>query len=412
MGGKEPKVLASAFDTYTIVRQVGCGGSGTVFEVKDSDGKRLALKLLEASQAPKTKLKRFRNEIQFCLRPGSKYIVQVLDFGKTKEGSLFYVMPLYSSTLRERIKSGIPRSEVLPLYSQILDGVEAAHLLGACHRDLKPENLFYDSQTNGIVLGDFGIAQFKEEDLLTTVNTGSNERLANFAYAAPEQRIPSKAVGQRADIYALGLILNEMYTGQIPQGTGFRQIKDIAPEFGYLDELVEIMVRQQPEQRPESVTKVKEDLIGRGNQFIQFQRLETLRKEVVPESEVNDPLIADPIRVIEKEDYNNGVLTLRLNRQINQEWELCFRKRATSFSANVSSAMISFHRDKAHVRVNDHFLQQGVNFLKEYCLLANEEYAAQVKREHLEEMEKRRSDLRRRIVELENKARILQKITI
>lgn len=74
--------------------------------------------------------------------------------------------------------------------------------------------------------------------------------------------------------------------------------------------------------------------------------------------------------------------------------------------------MISFHRDKAHVRVNDHFLQQGVNFLKEYCLLANEEYAAQVKREHLEEMEKRRSDLRRRIVEQENKARILQKINI
>jgi serine/threonine protein kinase len=103
--------------------------------------------------------------------------------------------------------------------------------------------------------------------------------LANFAYAAPEQRISGKAVGQRADIYALGLILNEMYTGQIPQGTGFRQIKDIAPEFGYLDELVAIMVRQQPEQRPESVTKVKEDLIGRGNQFIQFQRLETLKKE-------------------------------------------------------------------------------------------------------------------------------------
>ena len=69
----------------------------------------------------------------------------------------------------------------------------------------------------------------------------------------------------------------------------------------------------------------KEDLIGRGNQFIQFQRLETLKKKIVPESEVSDPLITDPIRLIEKEDYSNGVLTLRLNRQINQEWELCFR---------------------------------------------------------------------------------------
>jgi serine/threonine protein kinase len=412
MASKEAKVMAGAFDTYSVVHQIGCGGSGTVFEVEDSDGNRLALKLLDGSKVPKTKLKRFRNEIQFCLRPGSKRIVQVFDFGKTEEGSFFYVMPLYSSTLRERIKSGIQRSEVLPLYSQILDGVEAAHLLGAFHRDIKPENFLYDSQTQEVVLADFGIAQFKEEDLLTTVNTGPNERLANFAYAAPEQRLPGNVVDQRADIYALGLILNEMYTGQIPQGTQFRQIKDVPPEFGYLDELVELMVRQLPEQRPESVSKVKKEIIGRGNQFINLKRLETLKREVVPESEINDPLIADPIRVVEKEDYSNGVLTLRLNRPINQKWEVCFSKRATRYSANVSSAMISFHGDKARVRVNDHFLQQGVNFLKEYCVLANEEYAAQVKHEHLEELERRRSDLRRRIAEKETKAKILHKIQI
>jgi serine/threonine protein kinase len=338
--------------------------------------------------------------------------VRVLDYGSSAEGLLFYVMPYYPNNLRERIDSGIEPSEVLALYTQILDGVEAAHLLGACHRDIKPENLLYDSERRIVVLADFGIARFKEEDLHTTVKTGSDERLANFAYAAPEQRLLGKVVDHRADIYALGLILNEMYTGQIPQGTGFRQIKDVAPEFGYLDELVELMVRQQPEERPQSLSKVKEELIGRGNQFIQFQRLETLKNQVVQETEINDPMIADPIRVVEKDDYSNGVLTLRLNKAINQKWEVCFRKRASRFSANVSSAMISFQGDKAHIRTNDHFLQDGVNFLKEYCVLANEEYAAQVGEEHSEELERRRADLRRKITENETKAKVLQRVQI
>jgi serine/threonine protein kinase len=64
MASKEPKVFISAFDAYTVIRPVGSGGSGTVFGIKDSDGLHLALKLLNSSKAPKSKLKRFRNEIQ------------------------------------------------------------------------------------------------------------------------------------------------------------------------------------------------------------------------------------------------------------------------------------------------------------------------------------------------------------
>ncbi len=321
-------------------------------------------------------------------------------------------MPYYSSTLRDRIKTGIQRSEVLPLYDQILSGVEAAHLLGVCHRDIKPENLLYSVETNELVLADFGIARFREEDLHTTVDTGPNERLANFAYAAPEQRSVGRAVDHRADIYALGLVLNEMYTGQIPQGAGFRRIKDVAPEFAYLDGLVEVMIQQQPEQRPASITKVKEELIGRGHQFVELQRLSQMRKEVVPESEINDPLITDPIRLVEKEDYSNGTLTLRLNQAVNDKWVACFRQRATRYSTNVSSAIVSFHRDRVNIIVTEHFLQEGVSFVKEYLPVANEEYAAQVKQEHLKEIERRRAALRSRIAQEEARARILQKVNI
>ncbi len=262
------------------------------------------------------------------------------------------------------------------------------------------------------MLADFGIARFKEDDLLTTVNTGPRERLANFAYAAPEQRVPGQKVEQQADIYPLGLILNEMFTGQIPQGTGFRKIKEVAPEFGYLDDLVEMMLQQQPEQRIQSMTRVKQELIGRGNEFIRLQQLETLRKQVVPETELNDPILSDPIRAVEKQDYSNGVLVLRLNRRVNDVWQQCFRLRATAFSSNVSSAMMSFQDDKVLIRVNDHFVPQAVEFFKQYCAAANEEYVARIKREHQEEIERRRAALRSQVLAEENSARILAKVQL
>lgn len=73
------------------------------------------------------------------------------------------------------------------------------------------------------MLADFRIAHFEEEELLTAVESKQNDRLANFfLYAAPEPRVRNSAVDHRADIFALGLILNGMFTGIAPQGTGFR----------------------------------------------------------------------------------------------------------------------------------------------------------------------------------------------
>jgi hypothetical protein len=404
------RIFRSAFDEYKFIEQRGCGGSGTVFEVQNSAGERLALKTLNAN-VPRTKVSRFKNEIQFCSQPPSNRIVRVLDYGRTDEGSPFYVMPLYSSTLRDRIRNGIAVAEVIPLYSQILDGVEAAHLLRIYHRDIKPENILSDPVT-GLVLADFGIAHFQEDQLLTTVETGPNERLANFAYAAPEQRLSGRAIDHRADIYAVGLILNEMFTQQVAHGTGFRRIRDVAPDYAYLDDLVDLMIQQQPTQRPESIRVIKEELIGRGNEFIERQRLDELKRRAVPESHVDDPIISDPIRVVDKVSYSKGILILKLNRAVNRKFAECFSRRATRFSVNVSSAMISLHEDTARVIVTEHFLQEGVNFLKEYLILANEEYAAQIRKEHQQRIEQSRAALKMEIAQAEARARVLKKVNI
>ena len=258
----------------------------------------------------------------------------------------------------------------------------AAHLLESVHRDLKPENILYDDQGKTLVLADFGIARFKEDALKTAVETDAHERLANFAYAAPEQRLPGMTVDSRADIYALGLILNEMFTGQIPQGAGIRTIGAVAPEFGYLDRLVELMIQQQPENRAQSVRAVKEELIARGQRFVDLQKLDELKQKVVPESALNDPLLENPVHIVAVEDYANGVLTLRLNQEINVTWENCFRQRATQFTTTFVPQQIKFKGCRAFININERDTQFAVNYLKQYLEPADETYRQIVTEAH------------------------------
>lgn len=407
---RKPRMFETAIDTYTVISQKGAGGSGIVFEVRTSDGHTLALKLLDKSRTPRQKLKRFRNEIVFCMQPVSSHIVRVLDYG-TADGCLFYVMPFYAKTFRDLVKEPLLKGELFELYGQVLDGVDAAHLRGVLHRDIKPENILYDPVTKQIVLADFGVCQFREDELLaTTVETGPRERLANFAYAAPEQRVTGQKVDQTADIYALGLILNELFTGQIPQGTNYRQIAEASPEFAYLDKLVEQMLSQKPSERPQSIRSVKDELIARGNDFIHRLKLDALKKIVVRETELTDPIVSDPIRAVEKIDYHDGVLSLRLNHPVPEKWIQCFRSRATAFSANMSSAHITFSRDRVYIRANDNFLEHGVQYFKQYCVAANEAYAALVQSEHRAEIERERSALAAEIRQEEVRAKALAKV--
>ena len=259
MGYKKGDVLKTAFDTYTIKGQRGAGGSGEVYEVRDSEDVAYAVKILNPERVTATRLKRFKNEIHFCTKNTHRNVIQVHGSGATMTGATFYVMPLYSGTLRDMMSKGIAHPAVLSCFGQISDGIEAAHLQGVWHRDVKPENILFSATTNELVVADFGIAHFEEEELLTAVETRNDERLANFLYAAPEQKLRGQKVDSKADVYALGLILNEMFSGAVPLGTSFRRVSEAAPEYGYLDGLIDLMLRQDPTARP-SVSDVKREL--------------------------------------------------------------------------------------------------------------------------------------------------------
>src|SRR4051794_28152484 len=109
-------------------------------------------------------------------------------------------MPRFASSFRSVIGQKLSLDQALRLFGQILDGVEAAHLQNVTRRDLKPENILVNAEKSLVVIADFGIARFVAELLHTAVETAPTTRLANFQYAAPEQRIRDIAVTSAADI--------------------------------------------------------------------------------------------------------------------------------------------------------------------------------------------------------------------
>ena len=161
----------------------------------------------------------------------------------------FFVMPLFETTLRKAMEKGIESGRIPEIVYQLLLAMEFAHQREIIHRDLKPENILCDADLKKVVVADFGIAHFSS-DLLVAVETSAHERLANFTYSAPEQRTLGQAVGPPADIWALGLIVNELFTAQIPLGRDHPRISSMAPEFAHLDQIVDQMLQQSPQARP------------------------------------------------------------------------------------------------------------------------------------------------------------------
>lgn len=412
MNPKKGLTFETAFNSYTEKGQLGCGGTGVVYEVEDVEGRRYALKVVDP-RVDARKLRRFKNEISFCSTSRHKNIIQVLDYGLSTSGedhAAFYVMPLYAGTLRKLISHGVAPHDVLPLFAQVLDGVEAAHLLDVWHRDLKPENILCEPSTDTLVVADFGIAKFKEEDLYTAVETKDRERLANFVYSAPEQRARGRQVDSRADIYALGLILNEMFTREVIQGAGFTTIASVSSDYAYLDEIVDGMVQQDPGRRPDSIRTIKERLIARQNEFVSLQKLDRLKTEVVPEASIDDPIIKNPIR-LSGGNYVGGRLCLKLSQPPNSRWIFRFQNLGSYRSIiGKGPRMFRFKGDVAEIPANKSDAQILVNHFKDYLVSANKEYAVEVEADRRKETERRRLELQRAIAEEEKRQKLLNSL--
>ncbi len=412
---QSPTVLVTTFGHYARGKTIGEGGTGRVFEVTDEAGEKFAAKLLDPIKSVGEKRKRFKNEILFGMKNEHKNIIRIVDHGiyNDRGEAPFYVMRLYGGTLRTLIKAGIPTDKVLIYFAQLLDGVEAAHYQGVVHRDLKPENVLHDTSSDTLAVADFGIAQFNQEELYTLIETRPTDRLANFQYAAPEQRERGQVVDQRADIFALGLMLNEMFTGAIPLGSNHKTIASVAPELSYLDELVEQMRRQVPADRPASVEIIKQQLIARKNEFISQQKISALTNTIVPVGEIDDPLVVDPVRLVAADyDRHRGVV-LVLSRPINDNWVKALRsfgshtavwgKGPETFLVNGNTASVSASEGQVQPII-DHF--------KQWLPLINRKYKEIVVYERNQQEARARQQLQAQLAEEERIQRIRKSIRV
>ena len=203
---------------YTIIRLLGVGGMGAVYQAFDHElGVGVAIKVIRPAaqldaNAARDLEQRFKRELVLARQITHKYVVRIHDIGEI-EGVKYLTMPFIdgetlANTLRR--EGRLPVSRVLAMATQVAAGLAAAHDKGVVHRDLKPENIMIERGSGDALIMDFGIARSMEPG---STQTAAGAVVGTVAYMAPEQAQGMKVDG-RADIYALGLIIYDCLVGR------------------------------------------------------------------------------------------------------------------------------------------------------------------------------------------------------
>ncbi len=215
-------MIGRTISHYEILEQLGEGGMGVVYKAVDTRLDRtVALKFLPARLSKdKSSKDRFVQEAKAASALDDAHICTIFDIGETEpvpgepgSGELYIVMAYYDGqTLKYLMRDGcLPVEEAVDIAAQMAEGLARAHEAGIVHRDVKPANIMVTDR--GIVkILDFGVAKLEGSSVELT-QTGST--LGTAAYMSPEQA-RAEPVDQRADLWALGVVLYEMMTGARP----------------------------------------------------------------------------------------------------------------------------------------------------------------------------------------------------
>ncbi len=226
---EENFLLGRQIGKYKILREIGCGGMGTVFLAERTDGefeRQAAIKFLRRSFSSKPARARFAQERQILARLQHRFIAQMIDGGTTDDGTPYLVMEYVEGLpITEYItQNDLPLAQKLDLFRKICEAVSFAHRNLVVHRDLKPDNILITADGVPKLL-DFGIAKLLSAGEIKA--TVTHLQALTPEYASPEQ-IAGRDITTASDIYALGIILYEILTGEHP----FRHHRIVSGEPG------------------------------------------------------------------------------------------------------------------------------------------------------------------------------------
>ena len=293
-------------ERYGIISLLGCGGMGEVFLADDLTlGQPVALKFLPDSMIDKSMLERFCNEVRIARPISHPNVCRVYDIGETNNHvflSMEYVDGEDLSSLLRR-SGRLAGDKALEISRKICAGLVAAYDNGVLHRDLKPSNIMLDGRGEVRIM-DFGLAGLAHD--IEDVRSGT---------PAPEQ-LAGKEVTARSDIYALGLVIYELFTGKPAfEGHTYDEIMRVRREsslhrpfilVGDLDPAVEMVILrcldEEPENRPSSALIISAALPG-GEYLIALYRPDDYDPSVETEEMdrdidvLNDEMVAAGVRV-------------------------------------------------------------------------------------------------------------------
>lgn len=263
--------LEKMTERYDIRAKVGEGGMGVVYKARDRETNDLvALKILKPEIAAESRVvERFKQELRLARKVTHKNVCRTHELLRFGDAVVIAMEYIEGESLREVLRhpGGVRLGRGLEWTAQICEALSEAHSQGVVHHDLKPENIFVD-RDGQIKVMDFGIARSLEA---STITTGSI--VGTPAYMAPEQA-EGKTVDHRADIYALGLILYEMFTGNLafradtPMALAFkhvyelpsslREVEPLLPE--YVEKAVLKCLEKEPARRFQSAQELEQAL--------------------------------------------------------------------------------------------------------------------------------------------------------
>ena len=272
------KVLA---DRYRIMRKLGEGGMGEVYEAAHIYiEKRFALKLLRKEiMTNHEAVTRFSQEARAASAIGHENIVEIDDFGHLPDGRAYLAMEyLEGQSLADAARSPMDLARALDIVFQVGKGLAAAHAKGIIHRDMKPENVFLSMRSGGrelVKILDFGIAKVSGTDQGRGNLTRTGTIFGTPHYMSPEQAL-GKPLDHRTDIYSVGVIMYEIFTGAVPfRGESFMAIltqhitaapmppHQVAPERQIPESVEQVILRamaKEPSERYPTMAAMLDDL--------------------------------------------------------------------------------------------------------------------------------------------------------